>query len=436
MNQRLLRSLRDNPVKYAHLVGFDLLTDLHNEWIKEMVTGKEDYTLIAHRGSYKTTCMSFAFALLIVLKPNKTTFFMRKTDDDVIEIITQTKKILQSDTFKYIVKELYGIDFQLTTATAYKIDTNLNKSAKGQVQLQGMGINGSLTGRHVDNIFVDDVVTLKDRLSRAEREQTKQQFQELQNIKNRGGRIFCVGTPWHPQDCMSEKNDDGTPKYMKNQHRWSVYDTGLISPDKQEELRQSMSPSLYAANYELKHISDKETLFKDPLYCTDEDAESLIYDGIAQIDAAYGGGDYTAYTVMHELKDGRIIAYGNMWQAHVDQCIPDIKHLHALLRAGSIQCETNGDKGYLANELENMGFYVNTYSEKTNKYIKIATYLKQNWGRIYWLKTTDKNYMEQITTYTEFADHDDAPDSAASLVRTICDKVTLCTDELLIGGIV
>ena len=139
---------------------------------------------------------------------------------------------------------------------------------------------------------------------------------------------------------------------------------------------------------------------------------------------------------MHELKDGRIIAYGNMWQAHVDQCIPEIKHLHALLRAGSIFCETNGDKGYLATELEGMGFYVQSYSERTNKYIKIATYLKQNWSRIYWLKSTNPEYMQQILDYTEFAEHDDAPDSAASLARTICDKMTICTDEILIGGIV
>lgn len=436
MNQRLLRSLRDNPVKYAHLVGFDLLTDLHNEWIRAMVLEKEDYTLLGHRGSYKTTCLSFAFALLIVLKPNKTIFFIRKTDDDVIEIVTQTRKILETDTFKYIVKELYGVEFQLTTATAYKIDTNLNKSAKGQAQLQGMGLNGSITGKHADYLFTDDIVTLKDRTSRAEREQTKQQYQELQNIKNRGGRLFNTGTPWHKDDCISAKNKDTGEYLMPNQHRYTIYDTGLISPEKQEELRQSMSPSLFAANYELKHISDKQALFGTPNYCTEEDAESLIYDGIAQVDAAYGGSDYTAYTVMHELKDGRIIAYGNMWQAHVDQCIPEIKHMHALLRAGSIQCETNGDKGYLASELESMGFYVNTYSERTNKYIKIATYLKQNWSRIYWLKSTNPEYMQQILDYTEFAEHDDAPDSAASLARTICEKTTICTDDILIGGIV
>ena len=435
MNAQLLRSLRDEPVKYAHLVGFTLLTDLHNEWIRAMVLEPDDYTLLGHRGSYKTTCLSFAFALLIVLKPNKTIFFIRKTDDDVTEIVAQTRKILETDLFKYIVQELYGVELELTTATAFKIDTNLNRSARGQVQLQGMGLKGSLTGKHADYIFSDDIVNVKDRVSRSEREETIRQYQELQNIKNRGGRIFNTGTPWHVDDCISAKNKDGTPKYMPNQHIYTVYDTGLISEEQQKKLRESMSSSLYAANYELKHISDKDALFTDPNYL-DESEHDLIFDGIAHLDAAYGGSDFTAYTVMHELPDGRIIAFGKLWQQHVDMCLAEVAILHTELRAGSIACETNGDKGYLARELEDLGYWVNSYAEHTNKFIKIATFLKKNWSRIYWLPETDKDYMQQLLDYTEFAEHDDAPDSAASLIRFICEKTTLCTDDILRGGIV
>ena len=68
MNEKLVRSLKEEPVKYARLLGFDLLTDLHNGWIQDMVWKQEDdETLLAHRGSYKTTCVSFALALIIVL---------------------------------------------------------------------------------------------------------------------------------------------------------------------------------------------------------------------------------------------------------------------------------------------------------------------------------------------------------------------------------
>lgn len=435
MNAKLLRSLRDEPVKYARMVGFTKLRDLHNEWIREMVLGTDDYTLLGHRGSYKTTCLSFAFALLIVLKPNKTIFFMRKTDDDVTEIVRQATKILETDTFKYIAKELYGIDLKLTAATAYKIDTNLNNSSRGQVQLQGMGLNSSITGKHADYVFTDDIVNLKDRTSKAEREQTKKRYQELQNIKNRGGRIFNTGTPWHKEDAISGKDENGND-IMPNKHYFSVYDTGLISDDERAALRASMSPSMFAANYELKHIAETAALFTDVNYLEDKAEHDLIFDGVAHLDAAYGGSDYTAYTIMNELKDGRIIAFGTMWQKHVDMCLAEIMVLHGKYRAGSIQCETNGDKGYLAAELEKNGFFVNTYAERTNKFIKIATFLKKNWARIFWLPETNPEYINQIMSYTEFAEHDDAPDSAASLVRFICDKPTIVTDDILRGGII
>lgn len=427
MNSALVRSLKTHPVKYARILGFDLLTDLHNEWMKLMMFEKSDYTLLGHRGSYKTTCLSFVFALMIILRPERTTFFIRKTDDDVIEIVRQVQKILESDLFHYLVAEIYGIELVITTATAYKIDTNLNTGTRGQVQLQGMGLNGSITGKHADFVFTDDIVNLKDRTSRAEREQTKRQYQELQNIKNRGGRIFNTGTPWHKDDCISTQ--------MANVHKWTVYDTGLISQDQQNELRESMSASLYAANYELKHIADKDAMFSSPNMLEDtKENKELIYNGVAHIDAAYGGEDYTAYTVFNELQDGRIIGYGKLWQQHVDECIPSVMMLHEDLLAGSISCETNGDKGYLAGELDDMGFLVRDYSESANKFIKISTYLRKNWKRIHWIADTDPEYLAQILDYTEFAEHDDAADSAASLLRFLEDRPTVVVRTFMRGG--
>lgn len=406
MNIKLVQSLKRDPVKYAHLLGFTLLTDLHNDWIRKMILEKEDFTLLGHRGSYKTTCLSFAFALLIVLKPDKTIFFIRKTDDDVIEIVTQTRKILESTLFTYIVKEIYGVDLVLTTASAYKIDTNLNTSNRGQVQLQGMGLNGSITGKHADYVFTDDIVNLKDRISRAEREQTKRQYQELQNIKNRGGRIFSTGTPWHKDDAISTE--------MQNVHKFTVYDTGLISEEQQRQLRSSMSPSLYAANYELKHIADADSLFPEPVFW--DGSVDAIFGGRSHVDAAYGGADYTAFTILRKVKDG-YIGYGKLWHGHVSQHIDEMLALQRKYRAGSISCEKNGDKGFLSRDLRNVGFAVTDYNEKENKYIKIATHLKKNWQSIRWLPETDPEYLAQILDYTENAEHDDAPDSAASLIR-------------------
>jgi len=52
-----------------------------------------------------------------------------------------------------------------------------------------------------------------------------------------------------------------------------------------------------------------------------------------------------------------------------------------------------------------------------NKFIKISSYLKRYWNDIVFLNTTDSDYLNEILDYMEDAEHDDAPDSLASLIR-------------------
>lgn len=397
--------LKEQPYKIGHFVGFKDLTELHNTWLKSFLYGKDDQTLLAHRGSYKTTDLSLFLAIHSVIRPNKNVMFFRKTDTDVTEVVRQTQKILRSGCMQKIAYLLYGNELQLIKETDSEIHTNFCTSTRGVSQLVGLGIGTSITGKHADIVVTDDIVNLKDRISKAERERTKIQYMELQNIKNRDGRFINTGTPWHKDDAIS---------IMPNVKRYDCYNTGLITRDKLEELRQSMSDSLFAANYELKHIADKDAMFKDPKFTKNSE---LIYGGSAHIDAAYDGADGTAYTIMNTLSDGSIIGFGKRWDKHVDDCLSEIGTYHKQLRAGSISCEKNADKGYLAKELRELGYVVNTYSESMNKFIKISTYLRRNWKNIVWLEDTDPEYINEILDYSEFAEHDDSPDSAASLLR-------------------
>lgn len=64
------------------------------------------------------------------------------------------------------------------------------------------------------------------------------------------------------------------------------------------------------------------------------------------------------------------------------------------------------------------------YSESTNKFVKISTYLRSAWKDIFWLESTDPEYINEILDYSEFAEHDDSPDSAASLLRKLEQRTT------------
>ena len=172
--KQAIELLVKHPAKLGRSLGFTLLTDdLHNGWIRDMVTGKEDETLQAHRGSYKTTCVSLALAIIMILFPNLTTLFLRKTDPDVKEVVEQVRKILLSSTIRVLVWVIWGVELQLTVSNALEISTNLATGPRGTSQLVAQGVGGSLTGKHFDRIFTDDIVNLQDRVSKAERDHTK-----------------------------------------------------------------------------------------------------------------------------------------------------------------------------------------------------------------------------------------------------------------------
>lgn len=400
-----VRFLVRHPEKFGRMVGFTKLTKIHGEWMRKMLTGKGDMTLQGHRGSYKTTCLSISLAILLIVYPNKRVLFARKTDDDVKEIINQVRKIMQAPQVAYMVAVIYGVTLKMTTDNAMEISTNLTTDARGTSQLVGMGIGGSITGKHFDFIFTDDIVNMKDRKSKAERERTKLIYQELLNIRNPGGRIINTGTPWHKEDAFC---------LMPEAEKWDCYSTGLLSKEEIESLRKSMAPSLFAANYELVHIAAEDALFKTaPRYF---DKPELLRDGIAHIDAAYGGEDYTAFTCGQRRGD-TLYLYGRIWHGHVDTVLGFCVAKANELMCGPVYCEKNADKGYLAREIGNAGLPAAPYTEKENKYVKISTFLRKWWGSIEWLEGTDTEYINQILNYTEDAEHDDAPDSAACVCR-------------------
>ena len=403
--REILDFLTNYPADLGRAVGFSDFRDLHNGWIKKMILPPGDFTLQAHRGSYKTTCLSEAIALRMVFYPHENIIFMRKTDSDVVEVIRQVSKILHSDVMGYLFKRIYGYDLEFAGESGGGITLNNYDTTRGAQQLLGIGTSSSITGKHADCVITDDIVNLRDRVSAAERNRIKSIYQELQNIRNRGGVIINTGTPWHQEDAFM---------LMPNIERYDCYTTGLLTDAQREALRKSMSPSLFAANYELRHIASENALFTTPPEFTKD--ESLLRDGIAHIDAAYGGEDYTAFTCGRRMGD-KIYMYGRMWHSHVDTVLDIAIEEAKRLMCGPIWNEDNGDKGFLGKEIKAHGYRAMVYHESESKYMKISSYLRKWWGNIVWLEGTDAEYLNQIMDYTEDAEHDDAPDSASVVCR-------------------
>lgn len=398
--------LLNHPAEYGRRLGFTLLTDrIHERWIWKIISGEGDMTLQAHRGSYKTTCLAVALTELLLIERRKNIIFLRKTDNDVNEVLESVRRMLLHPLTQAMAQALTGKPLELRRSTKKQITTAGFIKTGGTPQLLGIGIGSSLTGKHADIIITDDIVNTLDRQSRAEREKTKKTYEELQNVRNPFGRIINTGTPWHKEDAF---------KLMPKPERWDCYSTGLLTETDIANLRQKMSPSLFAANYELRHIAAEGALFDSarPI----ENAEDKLRNGIAHIDAAYGGEDYTAFTCC-QMVGGKIYLYGKLWHSHVDTVLDKALAEANRLMCGPIHCELNSDKGYLSREIRNRGGYAFGYTESQNKYIKISTYLKKWWLNIVFVKGTDPEYIEQIMDFTDAAEHDDAPDSAATCCR-------------------
>jgi hypothetical protein len=57
-----------------------------------------------------------------------------------------------------------------------------------------------------------------------------------------------------------------------------------------------------------------------------------------------------------------------------------------------------------------------------NKHLKITSYLKAEWKKVFFVVGTDEEYINQICDYNENAEHDDCADSLASIIRKFWGK--------------
>ena len=408
--KEIIDLIKQKPYTFAKSVGFkDVKEYPHNEWMKQIIFGKGDYTLMAHRGSFKSSCLSVCIAIIMVLYPDINIIFLRKTDSDISEMINMVRKALSSQCLDNLAFACWRKHLALTENTQSALSTNLYKNASGSSQLLGIGIKSSITGKHAALVITDDICNVADRTSKAERDKTKLQYQELQNIRNRGGRIINLGTKWAKEDVFS---------LMENIHIYDYKQTGLISDEQIEKIKASMTASLFACNYELKIIADEDVIFTDPQTGADP---ALVEQGEAHIDAAFYGEDYTAFSIMKKHGD-KYYVFGKCWRKHVEDCYKDILLFYQQFMCNKCYLETNADKGMVARDIKNLGIKTFTYAEHMNKYVKIVTYLKAIWRDVIFVQGTDEEFINQICDYNENAEHDDCPDSVASLARILYKK--------------
>jgi hypothetical protein len=362
---------------------------------------------MAHRGSYKTTAMAVGIVRWMLFNPDDRTAVIRKTFTDAAEVVQMVAQMMDMPEVKALFYFAHGFWPTAKIKQYGRLTYNFKYTVTPEGNVTAHGLDASLTGKHYDKIWCDDFVTLKDRISKAERDHTKEIMREIvTNIIDPSKPVMFTGTPWHREDAWEVV--PCTPV------KYSINDINVLTKAEVDKKRTLTTPFLFAANYLLELKSDENALFKDPIY---GNWDFMIPNALAQLDAAFDGDHTCSLTIMAPRANGQVQGIGFVYPGNVKNWFPKIKEYCRKYRARLIFNETNPDKGYTAGELKKFGLKVEEYSESQNKHIKICTYLYEYWSKIIWSEDTEPEYMNQILDYAEGEEPDDAPDSAASLIR-------------------
>lgn len=369
----------------------------------------------AHRGSYKTTAIIIVGAIwyLTFVNYDHTIGTLRKSDTEAQKIGRTVREHFEGPNLRVVYEYLFRIKSLKTSSWSNSsITLSVKKSHTPEGSFEARGKSTSITGTHWDVILPDDLVTLKDRVSQAERESTKEIIYELENnVLNPGGLICYSGTPWHKMDAWEK---------MPKPVQYPIGSIALphVTPEYIKKLKSRTPASLYAANYELKHIASEKAEFSDPIYGPWPARSKKV---TAWLDPSYSGADTTALCIYAESKEGTHHVRGFVWPEHVEQCYVKIINRLQKYNAGTLYVETNADKGYSKKDLSLKWTPVIGRNENANKHVKITSFIKKNWDKLLFaddMEEEDENlFIAQVLDYQEGLEPDDAPDAMASLLR-------------------
>jgi hypothetical protein len=412
---RSLGIAANEPHKLGLLIGREKLLPLHGDWIRYCWDADEPRALQAFRGSYKSTSVGVVGIIRWMLfNPNDRIALIRKTFTDAAEVVYTVARAMDMPQVQELFKYAHGEYPRPIVRRDGLLRYSFKESVTPEGNLVAKGLNEGITGLHFDKLICDDIITLRDRVSRAEREHTIELVRELiTNIIDPGKGSIWIGTPWHREDAW--KIIQTFCEIWKN----PLSECNFLGDEFASKKRKTTTPYLFSANFELQLNKDESLLFSEPVFGKGWDFS--VRGATAQLDTAFDGDHYCALTIAAPIRtEGTQQIYqaiGFVYPGNIEDWEAKIDHLCKKYRVKYIYVETNADKGASAKRLAARGLRVKPYAEGMNKHIKIGTYLYEVWNYIEWAPDTDDEYMIQVTEYKEGIEPDDAPDSAASLFR-------------------
>lgn len=438
----LLDTWLAEPHKFGYILGFTKLEPIHDLWIQEFIRAgnNEVRVLQAHRGSYKTTCGLVGLTLLFMLNPNIRVQIVRKSDTMARKLTAAMEQIFELDIVRAWMYAEHGVSTLKTGkwslgAMVLSIRTKISTVPS----LAAAGIGTAQAGDHYDFIWMDDIVTPEDRYSAAERERTKGYFFETENIIEPDGVRMVTGTLWHPQDVW-------TVILPLVSRQPLIYPIGTVpikevTPEWVARKKASLPKSLWAANYELKHVKDVDKEFLEPIEGSPTEAISKYW----YTDPAFGGKDCTA--TWEGGTDGEFIylTWASMYRKSIAEKYDEYESQFWARDVTKVFYEKNGAQRLIGPELDRRNIPNEGVNNVPNKFARITASLKPVWHKLRFhpdliaslykvvdvSEETPPNPMLELLEYNIDAEHDDSPDACAGLVSCVHEQSGTTEDDLL-----
>ena len=417
-----------NPHLIGYLAGMNDLQPIHSKWIHDVHDSHDDFSMMACRASFKTSAIDIIGALYRMMKePDSTMAITRKTYTAASEVIKAIRDISEMPAVHELMRFAFFADnngdispksdWKYKTRKDGKIDLSVRESSTPECTVEALGLDSKITGRHYDFCICDDIVDINDRIYSASREYTKLIMAEIRgNVVKKSGHTAIIGTKWARDDAFDVLEREGVLT-ADNIYPWQSLP--FISEESIDKARRAQTPALFACNYELRYDSGSDCLFKEPIMKPWDFKHATNI--VCHIDAAYGGADNNAITILCSLPKGRIGVAGFRRSGHIKDVMDFACRRMQYYSAKKLLMEDNSDKGYTVDQAEDMArekhysIWTEGYHETMNKQNKISSILYDNWDKLVFANETDAEYLCEITDWNETVTNgDDCPDSLAS----------------------
>lgn len=243
------------------ILGYDL-QDFHEEWC-EILQRNRRFLLLSPRNSYKSTVVSIAYPLWLLINDSNFRIFIRSSTDTLAQSFLREIKghIEHNEKFQHLFGKW---EKQAEHWKEMSIIVPRSRYTK-EVSIAVAGIGTNAVSQHYDVIIDDDIVMRQNVESAEQRAKVLQTFRDDFGLLSPDGQNIVVGTRWHNQDIYGQLLGNIDYKHIlfkAHKEDGSLLFPQVLSEEFLKSRRKDMGTALYLTQYENDPQALEGTMFK------------------------------------------------------------------------------------------------------------------------------------------------------------------------------